>query len=41
VVGAVVLLLLLVGIHSAWDAVTFIALQQQEKQDREDADELS
>lgn len=30
VIGATALLLLFVGIHNAWDAVTYIALQRQE-----------
>jgi hypothetical protein len=33
VIGAMVLLLLFVGIHNAWDSVTFIALQQRQEQE--------
>jgi hypothetical protein len=33
VVAGTVLLLLFVGIHNAWDAATFIALQQRERQE--------
>jgi uncharacterized membrane protein len=32
VIGASVLLLLLVGIHNAWDAVTYIAMQRRKKE---------
>jgi hypothetical protein len=39
VVGGAVLLLLFVGIHNAWDAVTYIALLQRRK--RSDADKPS
>jgi hypothetical protein len=34
IIGATVLLLLFVGIHNAWDSVTFIALQQRRQQER-------
>jgi hypothetical protein len=33
-VGAATLLLLFVGIHNAWDAATFIALQQRQQPER-------
>jgi hypothetical protein len=36
VVGGAALLLLFVGIHNAWDAVTFIALQQRRPEGGED-----
>jgi len=40
VVGATALLLLSVGIHNAWDTVTYIAVEQaQTPQEREDGDE--
>jgi hypothetical protein len=40
IVGATALLLLSVGIHNAWDTVTYIAVEQaQTPREREDGDE--
>ena len=36
VVGGVVLLLLFIGIHNAWDSVTYIALHRDEQEQREE-----
>ena len=33
-VAGAVLALVLIGIHNAWDTVTYLAMQQQEQQDR-------
>ena len=33
IVAAAVLALVLIGIHNAWDTVTYLAVQQQEQQD--------
>lgn len=41
VVGAAVVTLLFVGIHNAWDTVTYIALQRWERRQRPQADESS